>query len=106
LTNGSVTTRKPEEIDAALRRLGAVFVHLKEYRETHSHLHIRFTIGGVGDLAHLYLADCYWISGPTFGGPWAVEMTEASEDNQRILRFAAAGETLVIKALRAQLVVL
>jgi hypothetical protein len=97
---------KLEEIDAALRGLGAVYVHLKGYVETHGQLHVRFTEEGVKNLADLYLADCYWISGLTFGGPWTLEMTGSIEDRQPILRFAAGGEKLVIKSLRAQLSVI
>jgi hypothetical protein len=94
------STMTPREVDALLQGLGAVWVHLAEYRMTHGHLHLLLTNEHFQPLADVYLSDCIHIAGPTSGGPWTCSLCEERTDTDTYL-VLSAGDELTIKALRA-----
>jgi hypothetical protein len=92
------------ELDEYLSRLGPVYLHIQEYRITHSHLHLRIVGDHFRDLkCNIYLSDTTYISGPTEGGPWRVRAHELESKHDRVIEIAEESRQFVARALRVQI---
>lgn len=94
-------TDERHEADRRLRELGPVWVSLAEYRNTHGYLHIHVTTDSFRRIADIYLTDCMYISGPTSGGPWTLQVNELRGGSDGVELGAGAGE-FIVRAIRIQ----
>jgi len=96
------------EVAERLRAIGPVRSKVQEYRATMGYLHLELwaddhssrTFSKRGDL---YFSDCFFISGPTQGGPWELSATQVEEAGQEVIKVSAGDDRFYVKALRIAL---
>lgn len=89
-----------ESVGNALRSLGAAYLQIQEYRMTHGYLHLLLTDRDFTRLADLYLSDCYFISGPTSGGPYRLMLEQRHDDGQEAVFVSTEPAAFMAKALK------
>lgn len=72
-----------DEIVALLDELGDVHLHVIQYRQTHSAMHLLLADDRFRPLADLYLECCLFIAGPLQGGRWSLRLTAKWTDDVR-----------------------
>jgi hypothetical protein len=92
------------ELDDYLTKLEFVHLYIKEFRITHSYLHLLITGERFHDVkCNIYMTDCTYISGPPQGGPWRLRASELHGGN-RIIEISEYERRFFVRALRVQLV--
>lgn len=82
-----MTITDPVRISTELAGLGAnLYLRAIEFRETHSHLHVRLTGLGFRDVkGDLYFSDCVFVRFQPVTGPVSIELSETVDaSDQRV----------------------
>ena len=94
--------RNTTVIDDTLRKLGRSYFQISEFRITHGYLHLLVTNSSFKRLIDIYLGDCFYLCGPTSGGPWEATLRERVVGGKRDLVLSIGDGTMVMHALRAK----
>jgi hypothetical protein len=93
------------ELDDYLSQLGLVHLYIREYRITHSYLHLSVAGEHFHDVkCNIYLTDCTYLCGPPQGGPWRLRASELVGDGDRIIEIAEDTRRFFVRGLRVHVV--
>ncbi len=74
-----------------LAEVGAVWIRIVEYRDTHGYMHVMLSKDGRTALVDLYFRDCLRVDGVLSGGPWTCTLLEETFGEDRCLVLRSAG---------------